>query len=147
MIEKTSQRSRELFNSGYYWAESVLLSVAESKNIQSDFIPKIATGLCAGISRTCGTCGAVTGAIMAINLFYGRSKPDESLEINFAVVQKLLDIFKSKFGSTNCQQLIGCDLGTKEGQNTFKLNKLIERCKDYTEEATKLAMSIIENES
>jgi hypothetical protein len=42
--------------------------VAESKNIQSDFIPKIATGLCAGISRTCGTCGAVTGAIMAINL-------------------------------------------------------------------------------
>jgi C_GCAxxG_C_C family probable redox protein len=119
--------------------------VAESKNIQSDVIPKIATGLCAGISRTCGTCGAVIGAIMAINLFYGRSKPDESLEKNFAAVQKLLDVFKSKFGSTNCQQLTGCDLRTKEGQNTFKSNNLIERCKDYTEEATKTAMSIIEN--
>ena len=84
---------------------------------------------------------------MAINLFYGRSKPDESLETNFAIVQKLLDIFKSKFGSTNCQQLIGCDLGTEEGQNTFKKNNLVERCKDYTEEATKMAMSIIEDRS
>jgi C_GCAxxG_C_C family probable redox protein len=119
--------------------------VAESKNILSDFIPKIATGLCAGISRTCGTCGAVIGAVMALNLFYGRSNPNESLETNFAVVQKLLDIFISKFGSTNCQQLIGCDLGTEEGQNTFKENKLVERCKDYTEEATKMAMSIIED--
>ena len=105
--------------------------MAESKNIQSEFIPKIATGFCGGISRTCGRCGAVIGAIMAINLFYGRSKPEESLETNFAVVQKFLDIFKSKFGSTNCRHLIGCDLGTKEGQNTFKLNKLIERCKRY----------------
>jgi C_GCAxxG_C_C family probable redox protein len=121
--------------------------VAESKNIQSDYIPKIATGLCAGISRTCGTCGAVIGAVMAINLVYGRSKPNESLKTNFVVVQKLLDIFKRKFGSTNCQQLIGCDLGTEEGQNKFKENNLVERCKDYTEEATKMAMSIIEDRS
>jgi C_GCAxxG_C_C family probable redox protein len=120
--------------------------VAESKNIQSDLIPKIATGLCAGISRTCGTCGAVIGAVMAINLFYGRSKPNESLETNFAVVQKFLDLFTNRFGSSNCQQLIGCDLGTKEGQHKFKEKNLVERCKDYTEEATKMAMSLIENE-
>ena len=84
---------------------------------------------------------------MAINLFYGRSKPGESLETDFAVVQKLLDKFESEFGSTNCKELIGCDLGTEQGQNTFKENKLVERCKDYTEEATKMAMSIIEDRS
>jgi C_GCAxxG_C_C family probable redox protein len=121
--------------------------VAESKNIQSEFIPKIATGLCGGISRTCGRCGAVLGAIMAINLFYGRSRPEESLESNFAVVQTLINKFESKFGSTNCKKLIGCDLGTEEGQNTFKENNLVEQCKDFTEEATKMAMSIIEDSS
>ena len=84
---------------------------------------------------------------MAINLFFGRDKPDESLERNFTVVQKLLDMFKSKFGSTNCQQLIGCDLGTEDGQNTFKENNLVERCKDYTEEATRIAMSVIGDRS
>ena len=87
------------------------------------------------------------GAIMAINLFYGRSRPEESLESNFAVVQTLINKFESKFGSTNCKKLIGCDLGTEEGQNTFKENNLVEQCKDFTEEATKIAMSIIQNES
>jgi C_GCAxxG_C_C family probable redox protein len=121
--------------------------VAESKNIQSDVIPKIASGLCAGISRTCGTCGAVIGAIMAINLIYGRSKAGESLETNFTVVQRFLNKFENEFGSTNCKQLTGCDLGTEEGQSTFKENNLVEQCKGYTESATKIAMSIIADAS
>jgi len=118
--------------------------VAESKNIQSELIPKIATGFCSGVSRTCGTCGAVNGAIMAINIFYGRDIPDELVDKSYIMVRKLISMFESKFGSTNCKQLIGCDLGTEEGQNTFKSNNLIERCKGYTEEATRMAMSIIE---
>jgi len=147
MIDKISQRSVELFNSGYYWAESVLLSVAESKGIQSDLIPKIATGFCSGVSRTCGICGAVSGAIMVLNLVYGRSMPDESVETCYTTVQKLTDMFERKFGSTNCKQLIGCDLGTEEGQNTFKSNNLIEQCRNYTEEATRMVMLILEEKS
>ena len=54
MNDRVSQRSRELFDSGYYCAESVLLAIAENQGIQSDLIPKIATGFCSGISRTCG---------------------------------------------------------------------------------------------
>ena len=89
-------------------------------------------------------CGALSGAIMAINLFYGRSEPDESVETNYTMVQKLIDMFETKFGSTNCKQLTDCDLGTDEGQHTFKSNHLIEQCKKFTEEATGMAISIIE---
>ena len=121
--------------------------MAESQNIQSELIPKIATGFCSGTSRTCGICGAVSGAIMSISLFHGRSVPDESVETCYINVRKLIDMFESKFGSTNCKQLIGCDLGTEEGQNTFKSNNLIEHCRKFTEEATRMAMSIIEEES
>jgi len=121
--------------------------VAEGKNIQSELIPKIATGFCSGVSRTCGTCGAVSGAIMAINLFYGRSLPNESVERSYTMVRELMNMFESKFGSTNCKQLIGCDLGTDEGRNTFMKNNLIEQCKNYAEEATRMAMTIIKEES
>ena len=124
-----------------------MLSVAESKNIQSELIPKIATGFCGGIARTCAMCGAVSGAIMAINLFYGRSLPDESVETSYITVRKLISMFETKFGSTSCKQLTGCDLGTEEGLSTFMTNNLIEQCKNYTEEATRMAMSIIEEES
>ena len=121
--------------------------MAESKGIQSDLIPKIATGFCSGVSRTSGMCGAVSGAIMALNLFYGRNKPSESNETSYIAVRKLFDMFESRFDSTNCKQLIGRDLDSKEGQNTFKSNNLIEQCRNYTEEATRMVMLIIEEKS
>ena len=144
MIDKVSGRSRELFDSGYYCAESVLLAIAEGKGIQSSLIPKIATGFCSGLSRTCSLCGAVSGAIMALNLFTGRSYPGESVEDNYAAVRKLLGMFEKKFGSTNCRRLTGCDLSTEEGQESFKANNLEEQCKRYTEEAARMAMLLIE---
>ena len=144
MIDKASQRSGELFQSGFYCAESVLLAIAESKRIQSDLIPKIATGFCGGISRTCGMCGAVSGAVMGINLFTGRNSPTEPALEAYGTVRKLLDMFQSRFGSTNCKDLIGCDLGTEEGQKQFAESNLIQQCKNYTEEATRMAMILIE---
>jgi len=84
---------------------------------------------------------------MAINLIFGRSEPDESVEKNYALVKKMVHIFENEFGSTNCKELIGCDLGTKEGQHRFTSGKLISKCKRMTEEATRIALSIIEDES
>ncbi|MEN6317604.1 MAG: C-GCAxxG-C-C family protein [Syntrophaceae bacterium] len=123
-----------------------MLSVAESKNIQSELIPKIATGFCGGVARTCGMCGAVNGAVMAINIFCGRSTPDVPYEISYAPVQKFIKSFTDKYGSTNCKELIGVDLGTEEGRKKFLTNNLRKQCKNYTEEATRMAMSIIEEE-
>jgi C_GCAxxG_C_C family probable redox protein len=120
--------------------------VAESKGIQSEYIPKIATGFCSGISRTSGMCGAVSGTIMALNLIFGRDKADESIEKNYACVQKFVDAFENEFGSTNCRELVNCDLNTKEGQNHFKSKNLITKCHRMTEEATRMAMEIIEGE-
>jgi C_GCAxxG_C_C family probable redox protein len=143
MIDDVCRRSGELFESGFFCAESVLLAIAESKEIKSDLIPRIATGFCSGVSRTCGTCGAVSGAIMAINLFAGRDFPSESVLPSYTAVKKLLDMFATRFGSTNCRQLIGCDLGTEEGQNFFKTNHLFGQCRSYTEEATRMAILLI----
>jgi C_GCAxxG_C_C family probable redox protein len=143
MSEQASQRSRELFMSGFFCAESVLLAIAESQGIQSDLIPKIATGFCSGISRTGGMCGAVSGAIMGINLVAGRSSPSESLEFSYSLTQKLISQFERQFGSANCRQLMGCDLATEAGQRYFLENNLMERCYQYAVEATRVAISLL----
>ena len=91
MTENVSQKSRELFQSGYYCAESVLLAIAEEKGIESDFIPKIATGFCSGMARTGGMCGAVSGAMLALNLVTGRSTPGESIEENYLGIRDHLN--------------------------------------------------------
>ncbi len=144
MSEQAEKRSRELFQSGFYCAESVLMAIAESRNIQSDLIPRIATGFCSGMARTGGQCGAVSGAIMAISLFKGRRSPSESVDADYALVREMMKQFAERFGSTNCRKLLDCDLDTPEGQATFRANHLLERCFDYAEGATGIAVSLLQ---
>ena len=117
--------------------------MAESKNVQSELIPKIASGFCGGIARTSGICGAVSGAIMAISIFCGRDLPDEPIDKAYVPVRKLIETFENKFGSTNCRELTGCDLSTEEGRKRYFATNMLERCRGYTEEATRMAMSVI----
>ena len=146
MNEQASQRSLELFRSGFFCAESVLQALAESLGIQSELIPRIATGFCSGIARTGGMCGAVSGAIMGIDLVYGRDLPTESLEPAFALAQKMIQLFEAQFGSVNCRQLTGCDLASEAGQRTFMENQLMERCYQYAEAAASMAMTLIDEQ-
>lgn len=83
---------------------------------------------------------------MAISLFTGRRSPEDSVLKAYEPVQRLIAGFAKEFGSTNCKDLTGCDLGTDEGQNQFKANNLIEKCRLYTEGAARIAMGIIEGE-
>lgn len=134
--------SKGLFDSGFYCAEAVLLAVAKHNGIESPLIPAIATGFCSGLSRTSGMCGALTGGILGINLIYGRDREVESVEQNYSVVQRLVSEFGTACGSIKCNELLGCDLGTPEGQQMFRENKLYERCREYTAIATKIAVSL-----
>lgn len=139
MTENVAKRSRELFETGYYCAESVLLAVTEEKGVQSEFIPKIATGFCTGIARTGRQCGALSGGIMSLGIFHGRSEPGDDEDDIYKKVRNLIDSFEVKFGSTTCKGLLGCDLGTEEGQKTFIERDLIENCYQFTEEATRIS--------
>ncbi len=121
----------------------MLLAVSESKNIRSDLIPRIATGFCGGIARTSNICGAVSGAVMALNIFYGRNDPGMLPEKSYAKVRELLALFEAQFGTVNCRDLTGCDLSTPEGRNAFKANNTIARCRHLSQEAARMAAQII----
>ncbi len=136
-----------VFATGLYCAESVLSVIANDNAIDSPLIPGIATGLCSGMARTRGTCGALTGGILAINLVHGRSTPEQSVEKNYVLVKELVNRFEVEFKSTNCAQLLGCDLGTDEGQQVFGNNGLVERCKLYTRRATAITRELLSGKS
>jgi C_GCAxxG_C_C family probable redox protein len=145
LTEKTVERCVELLDQGYLCAEAVILAIAEAKEIRSDLIPKIATDFSTGIGKTGGLCGALIGAILAVNIFSGRSSPRESTRRNYAMVRRLIDLFEKKYGSTGCKELLGCDLGTLRGQYTFLVNGLFDKCTEYAEEATRITMGLIED--
>lgn len=90
--------------------------------------PTMATGFGAGIGRKGSVCGAVTGAILAINQKYGRQKAEdkESKEKAYSKAQEFYKKFEEKMGSAICYDIIKCDLTTEEGQKVFKDNNLLE---------------------
>jgi C_GCAxxG_C_C family probable redox protein len=142
-VRKSAEAS---FVSGLYCAESVVLALANAQGIKSDLLPKVATAFCGGMSRTCGTCGALTGAIMGIGLALGRSNADDSVQPSYAATQELIKEFEREFGSRECHVLLGCDLNTQEGQEMFHEQGLSEQCTKFTGKAAEIAARIISKE-
>ncbi len=121
-----------------------MLAVAEHKDIQNDFIPRIATGFCSGIGRTGGMCGAVSGGIMAIGLYLGRTLPIDNIDPCYKAVKAFLGNFTDQFNALNCFELTGVQLGTAEGQAIFKKKGKINECVNFVGEATRLVVEIVE---
>ena len=118
------------------------MAVAETHGIESDLLPKIATGFCSGLARTAGLCGALSGGILAVNLLTGRSEPGTSVEENYVLVQELIDQFTEKFSSMNCGELTGVHLGTPDGQAEFRTKNQFPKCLNYAAEATRLVIDL-----
>jgi len=144
-MQPAGTRARELFQSGFKCAESVLLSIAEAQGIQSDLIPAIATGFCSGMARTGGMCGAVAGSVLGLGLVYGRQTADQSVDALYAVEKQFLQEFIRRFGCMSCEGLIHCDFNTEEGKAAYYAQNLQERCYQYVEEAANLVMKLIED--
>jgi C_GCAxxG_C_C family probable redox protein len=142
-MNSSYQKGKDVFESGLCCAESVLKVIAEKEGITSDLLPGIATGFCGGMSRTCNMCGAVTGGILALNLVYGRKSSVDSKENNYHAVQELISSFEEEFGSANCQKLLGCNIGTDEGQKIHTDKQLHLKCSEYVGKSTELVRGII----
>src|SRR5512144_2594809 len=111
-VSSVRRSAEESFASGLYCAESVVLALATAQGIESELLPKMATVFCSGMSRTCGTCGALTGAMMGVSLALGRSESSKSVQPSYAAAQRLIQEFEREFGTRNCSELLGCDLNT-----------------------------------
>lgn len=134
MIADCADAAREYFSS-LFCAESVLLAVARAHGIESDLIPRVATGFCSGMGRTGGLCGAVAGGIMAISLIHGRDTGDDGVDETYARVVALRRLVQQKWGTISCYALTGCDFTTQEGQERFrqggvKVNTCFELARD-----------------
>ncbi|MCJ8499642.1 C-GCAxxG-C-C family protein [Desulfatitalea alkaliphila] len=143
-IPEVGKSAEAFFASGFYCAESVVLAIARDMGIDSEVLPNAATGFCSGMSRTCGICGALTGAIMAVGLSLGRSTPTDSVAPAYIATQQLVRAFESEFGSRDCSVLLGgCDLSTPEGQEMFTAQGLGRRCQQITGKAAEMAARVL----
>lgn len=103
----------------YNCCESILLALKDHLGMDSELIPKIGTGIGAGVSLNGLLCGSVSSVAIAIGIKYGRASPEENPQPVWDLVDKYVADFKDKFGYVNCRQLTGLNLKTKEGLQTY----------------------------
>ncbi|ADK14627.1 C-GCAxxG-C-C family protein [Clostridium ljungdahlii] len=127
-------------NGDFYCSESIVKTIKDEFNLPvSDDIIKMASGFPVGIGGSGCTCGAVTGGIMAIGLFFGRCEPkDERVNKAMALSKELHDIFKDKHKCLCCRVL------TKD--MTLSSEEHMKQCIYFTGEVAEESAKIIARE-
>ena len=103
----------------YNCCESVLLALKDHLGAHANVVPRIGTGIGAGVSLNGLLCGSVSSVAIAIGTKYGRTSPEESPKTAWGMVDKYVAEFKDRFGAVNCGQLTGLNLKTEEGLKEY----------------------------
>lgn len=110
----------EFRKEGYNCAESIIMAFNEDTNL--DIPVSIASPFGGGMSVG-GTCGAITGTLMAVGALKGRNSSDE--KNNTRVLSKdIINKVKEKYGTIECLELkrngVTCEEIIKYTYDTMK---------------------------
>lgn len=144
-MSSNPDKAAAIFNQGFSCSQAVLVSYCEKFGLDPDTALKISTGFGGGM-HLAQTCGAVTGAIMAIGLKFGRYKPQDkdAKTRTYEYVQRFAEKFLARHDSLSCKDLIGCDITTTDGMQHAKDNNLFKTvCVDLVKTATEILDEIL----
>jgi C_GCAxxG_C_C family probable redox protein len=125
---KNIDRARAMFQQGYNCSQVVLAACGPGLGLDEASCLKVSAAFGGGMCRSAGTCGAVTGGLMAVGLRYGGvtiADPSRKADV-YARGQDFLARFRAKHGSIVCRDLLGCDLSTPAGLQQAKEQNLHE---------------------
>ena len=110
MIEESM--IREKFIKGYDCSQVVLSYFAERLGITEEMANKVSACFGGGMMHG-DTCGAFTGAIMAVGLKYGHWDVNTLLRQKEEMMNKYAEfraLFLEKFATNSCKELLGYDV-------------------------------------
>ena len=117
-IKALKEEAEQLYLQGDYYCSEAIVSV-----IRRYFAPDMpeqaiamASGFPVGIGGSMCTCGAVSGGVIALGYFFGRTKPkDSKVKKSMALSKELHDYFKDNHKVLCCKiHTKGIKLGSKD---------------------------------
>lgn len=108
-VEQVRKEAEDMFRGGFFCSEAVLSTIRRNFQVDiSEEIVEMASGFPVGIGRSKCVCGALSGGVMALSMFFGRTKQgDPKVEKNLELAKELHDWFKEANGkgATCCRVL------------------------------------------
>jgi len=141
-----SEKALEYFNNSFNCSQSVFTAFAPDLGLSEDECLKVACAFGGGMARQQLTCGAVTGALMALGLKYGKAlnDPESNKMYTYNKTREFFEAFEKEHQSINCKDLLdGLDMNTEDGLNRIKeLNLFKVKCDKYVSDAVKIVEDI-----
>ena len=107
---------------------------------------KMAGAFGGGIARQGEVCGAVSGAIMAIGLKYGKYRADDQISADktYRLTQEFLKDFRKRHTHIRCNDLLGFDISTEAGvAKTKELDTHNTVCLKLVRDAAEIADTLL----
>jgi C_GCAxxG_C_C family probable redox protein len=119
-----TDKALQTFRDGYNCAQAVFMTFAEQLGLDSETAAKLTSGFGGGM-HIGSTCGAVTGAFMAISLKFGEGK-----KRTYDKTAEFAERFLLRRPSTTCQDLLGVDVRIEEDMKKAKDGGLFRKVCD-----------------
>ena len=105
-------RAEALFREGFSCSQAVLMAFAPGLGMNETQAALVSSAFGGGMARRGWTCGALTGAMMALGLHAGHTTAQDTATKDelYARVQALVARFEERHGATACRQLVGADM-------------------------------------
>jgi C_GCAxxG_C_C family probable redox protein len=132
---------------GHTCSQAIVATYGPEYGITEDVALKLSCPFGGGMGKMGLTCGAVTGSIMVIGLKYGRVVPMDidSREMTDSFVGEFCDEFIRRNKSIVCNELIGCDRSTTEGEKYARENGIFAIvCPKLVKDAAEILENILE---
>ena len=136
-VRKVVEEQRDSCSQAIFASYGVHLS---SGKLEYDTCMKIAAGFGGGIAGAGNVCGALTGAIMALDLKYGGSLMEQRVN---EVSSTLLKEFTELHGTVICRELINHDLGADELTKHAFETGAFDKCPKYVEDVAEILETLI----
>jgi C_GCAxxG_C_C family probable redox protein len=115
MMQLTEKEILDQFGKGIDCSQIVMASAAKDIGIDEITAKKVSS--CFGAGMMCGeTCGAVTGALMAVGLKYGHyiENDKDQKDIMISKSSEFKEKFLEKYSSFMCKDLLGYNVSIPE---------------------------------
>lgn len=142
-----SENATLFFSDTFNCSQAVFASFGQDYGFSEDQCLKIGCAFGGGMARHQMTCGAVTGALMAIGLEFGRAADDlySKTGVTYDKSKELFEEFIKRNGSINCKELLGgLDMNDPKDQIKIQQAELFQtNCMKYVLDAVEITEGII----
>ena len=128
------------FAAGHNCAQSTLVPWARGLGYDAEELERMGAAFGGGMHRG-DTCGAVTGALMALGLACG-----DDPEVLSEKTAQFQAAFLERFGSTLCRELLGYDFSRPEEKEAARAAGVVpERCPGFVRGASEILQELLKD--